>query len=250
MPIIRLHNPRRRKQRTARRRSSKRRNRNSLGEGVLTFMANPKRKRSSRRRTRKSYRRSNRNTVALTANPRRKRRRGSHRRRRNPVLNARRRRHAYRSNPVFPDVQALSMDALYMVGGGIVTRSLPQLVIPSYNVGWMGYLANLATTGITAAIIGRWRGAAASAPWLLGGVAFTLARVIDDYAGVKILSFAQYTPPFTLTGDASYGMRGIYGNYNFPLPSNSLGPRALPAPMVAENGVQSMAGANWGGSFN
>lgn len=148
------------------------------------------------------------------------------------------------------------MDAMYLAGGGITARSLPQLVIPQYNTGWLGYGLNLLTTGLSAALIGKWRGAAASRPWLLGGFAFTLSRIIDDFAGLKILSFAQYTPPFELAGDATYGMRGVYAGLNFPLPSNSLPPGSMaalpPGAVVAANGngVAANAGVGWDSSFN
>jgi hypothetical protein len=105
-------------------------------------------------------------------------------------------------------------------------------------------------------LIGKWRGAAASKPWLLGGVAFTLSRIIEDYAGLKILSFAQYSPPFQLAGDATYGMAGVYAGLNFPLPSNSLPPGAMaalppgPAAVANGNGVAASAGVGWDGSFN
>jgi hypothetical protein len=166
-----------------------------------------------------------------------------------------RRHHRRRRNPGFaglPDLKGLAMDTLYLAGGGITARSLPQLLVAQYNTGWMGYGMNLLTTAVTAFLVGKWQGQAASRPWLLGGFAFTLSRIIDDYAGLKILSFAQYTPPFQLAGDATYGMRGVYASLSFPLPSNSLA--ALPAPAVAvpvnNNGAPVQAGMGWDNSFN
>lgn len=178
-------------------------------------------------------------------------------RRRNPILNPRRH-HRRRRNPGFaglPDLKNLAVKTAYLAGGGITARSVPQLIVPQYNTGWLGYGMNLLTSAVTAALIGRWRGAAASEPWLLGGFAFTLSRMVDDYAGLKILSFAQYTPPFQLSGDATYGMAGVYAGLNFPLPSNSLppgpGPAALPPAVAASNGNEgARAGVGWDGSFN
>jgi hypothetical protein len=140
------------------------------------------------------------------------------------------------------------MDTVYLAGGGVSARSLPQLVVPQYNTGWLGYGMNLLTAAATAMLVGKWK-PLASRPWLLGGVAFTLSRMIEDYAGLKILQFAQYTPPFQLAGDPVYGMRGVYAAVNYPLPSDSL--RALPpgsAAMAVE--APSRAGVGWDSSFN
>ena len=150
------------------------------------------------------------------------------------------------------------MKTLSLAGGGIVSRSLPQLLVPQYNTGWLGYGMNLLTAAISAGLVAKikWFGPAASKPWLLGGFAFTLSRIIDDYAGLKILSFAQYTPPFQLAGDATYGMSGVYASLNYPLPSNSLPPGAMAAlqagPAVAANGngAPARAGVGWDSSFN
>ena len=184
-------------------------------------------------------------------------RRGS-RRRGTRVLNPRRhhRRHRNPAGLGFPDLKGLAMDTAYLAGGGITARSLPQLIVPQYNTGWLGYGMNLLVTGLTAALIGKWKGPSASKPWLLGGFAFTLSRIIDDYAGLKILSFAQYTPPFQLAGDAVYGMAGVYASLNYPLPSNSLPPGAMaaltagPAEAANGNGAPAKAGVGWDSSFN
>ena len=136
----------------------------------------------------------------------------------------------------------------------MTTRTLPQLIVPQYNVGWMGYLMNLATAGITAGLIGKWRGPAAGRSWLLGGFAFSLSRIIDEFAGLKILQFAQFAPGsgFQLAGDATYGMRGVYAGLSFPLPSNSLAmlPAAVAAPVASANGETANAGMGWDRSFN
>lgn len=257
MPIIRLHNPRRRHtKRAARRRSSNKRRRNSLGEGVLTFMANPKRKKrssSGRHHRRRVVRHRASNPVAHHRRRRRHNEPGRHRRRHNPMMRHHRRRH---HNPaIFGDVKSLVWDAGYLAAGGITTRSLPQLVVPNYNSSWLGYGLNLLTAGLTSALISRWRGAAAGRTWLLGGFAFTIARVIEDYSGKQILSFAQYTPPAQLSGDATYGMAGVYAGLNFPLPSNSLPPSVMaalpPGPAAAVPVAESAkAGMGWDGSFN
>ena len=155
--------------------------------------------------------------------------------------------------PAFGDLKGLAMKAVYLTGGGITARSVPQLFVPQYNTGFLGYGLNLLTTALSSAVVGKLRGPAASEPWLLGGFAFTVARIIEDYAGLQILRFAQYTPPFQLAGDASYGMAGIYATVSYPLPSDSLRalpPAALPA-AVAPNGLNAHAGMGFGdGSFN
>ena len=146
------------------------------------------------------------------------------------------------------------MDTAYLAGGGVTSRSLPQLLAPQYNTGNLGYGMNLLTAAASAALIGKWRGPGAGRVWLLGGFAFTLSRIVDDYAGLNILSFAQYSPPasLSLSGDVNYGMAGVYKELAYPLPSQSLLPAGLPAAPVAvpANGDTAKAGMGWDASFN
>ena len=254
MPRIRLHNPKGRStKRTAPRRHAARR-KNSLGEGVLSFMANPKhkRKRSTNRKRKSSahrtvhHRSRSSNPKHATRKPRR------HRSQRNPMLKARR--HHRRSNPAFADIKGLAIDTAYLAGGGITARSVPQLLVPQYNTGILGYGLNLLTGAITSALVGKWRGPAAARPWLLGSFAFTLARIVDDYAGLKILTFAQVNPGGTplLAGDASYGLAGVYASMDFPLPSNSITalPPGVASSIPAAVPVSEKAGMGWDSSFN
>ena len=172
------------------------------------------------------------------------------RRRRNPVLTMRHHRRR-RSNPEFlSNLKGMTIRVAYLAGGGIMARSLPQLLVPQYNTGFMGYGMNLLTTAVSAALVGRWKGAPASQDWMLGGFAFTLSRIIDDYAGFKLLTFAQYSPSFQLSGDPHYGMAGVYASASFPLPSSTR--MALPpaAPPATEGSVRAMAVADWSGSYN
>ena len=264
MPVIRLHNPRGRfTKRTVRRARSKNRTRrkNSLGEGVLTFMANPKRKHrsSGKHRRRTSNRRTARTRARASNAPRRHRRRsanparrlGGGRRRRNALVSVHNR-HRRRRNPAFSDVKGLALDAAYLAGGGVTSRSIPQLVAAQYNTGVLGYGLNLLTAAVSSALIGKWRGPAAARTWLLGGFAFTLSRIIDDYAGLNILQFAQYNPPasFQLAGDANYGMAGMYKTLEFQLPSQSLLPAGVPPAAVLVNGDTAKAGMGWDSSYN
>ena len=263
MPIVRLHNPSgRNTKRTVRRTRPKHRARrkNSLGEGVLTFMANPKHKRKSGgpHRRRSSNRKIVRYKARASNAPKRHRRRSSNparrvggRRRKNALVSVHNR-HRRRHNPAFSDVKGLALDVAYLAGGGVATRSLPQLVAAQYNTGLLGYGLNILTAVATSELIGRWK-PAAKRPWLLGGVAFTLSRIIDDYAGLNILQFAQYNPPasFQLAGDAGYGMAGVYKTLDVALPSNSLLPAGLPAASaVPANGETAKAGMGWDASFN
>ena len=259
MPTIRLHNPHRRSTKRAARRSRPKvraRRKNSLGEGVLTFMANPKRKRHSRAKRRTVRHRARSHSAPLTHRRRRSIPARKHSRRRNPRVVIHNRHHR-RRNPAgsfLPDFKGLAIATAYLAGGGVTARSLPQLLVPQYNTGFVGYGMNFLTTFITAGLIGKWRGSAAQMNWMLGGFAFTLSRIIDDYAGLNILQFAQFNPSGTalLSGDGSYGMAGIYADMAFPLPSNSL--RALP-PGASPTGPASVpvpekAGMGWDGSFN
>lgn len=228
MPLIRLHNPRKGRvtRRVAHRPGAPRRKRNLLwGKEGLTLMANPKRRHRRNRSKKGSVRhRARRSNPMYRARPRVRRR--AHR------LNPHRRHFRHRRNPaMLGDLKSLALDFAYLAGGGITTRSVPQLLIPTYNTGFVGYGLNLLVAAVTSAMIGKWRGPSAGRAWLLGGVAFTLSRAIDDYTGAQLVSFAQFTPgghPM-LSGDAGYGvgMSGLYKTASFVLPTDSL--PALPS---------------------
>lgn len=253
MAIIRLHNPRkaarRSARRTARRAAPKRRRKNLAGiGGVLTYMANPRRrKRSSNKARRRVVRHRAR---SRTAPMRRRSRRSNPRRRRNATIVMRNRHHRRRRNPgfgggLFGNLGGLAIDSAFAIGGGVTTRTLPQLVLPNQNSGVMGYGLNiLAAVGGSAAITKFTKNARYGGMFLLGGIVMTFGRVVDDIFGTQLVSFAAINPGSSpvLSGDSTYDMRvyrrlsGSYQPSNFPLPTNPL-LTAGPAPAAASAGM-------------
>jgi hypothetical protein len=135
---------------------------------------------------------------ALTANPAKGRKRSMaktkkrkssnphHKRagsaKRNP---GRRPSHRRRSNPgMFGGPSDWLFGGVGVLAGVVGTRALPQLVLGSSNTGFMGYLANAASTALltVAAHFAAPRNRVLSASVLAGGVASIISRVIQDYS--------------------------------------------------------------------
>ncbi len=133
---------------------------------------------------------------------------GSHRRRRNRTVRHYRR----RSNPgIGPLKDWLSLGGGAVIGGVGATQ-LPQMVMSSSNTGAVGYLANLAATGILAAAAHMLMkgNKALVAGVIAGGVGATIRRVIGDYS---------------LLGSygTSLGMGDYISNWNFATPQYAAG---------------------------
>lgn len=93
---------------------------------------------------------------------------------------------------------------LGILGGVVVTRSLPQLVLGSNNTGPMGYAANAATAvlgGFLLNSIGAGRKFAV--PFVGGGFAALIARIISDYT--------PYGKALALSGWGDYQFSNIVG---------------------------------------
>src|SRR5579885_1231317 len=203
MAMIRLHNPHRAFRKSARRgpragskaeRPKFRRSKNFAGEGVLTYMANPKRKVF---RKKKAVRRIAR-TSARVNNPGFRKAR---KRRKNAVVVIRKvsrnRAHMHfrrkaRRNPEFlgGSFMGILTDFFALAGGGIGARSIPQILFTSLNTGFIGYGMNFATAFALSWLIGKKYPQKARMVFL-GGTAFTLSRIVDDYFGTQLIQFAQ-----------------------------------------------------------
>jgi hypothetical protein len=131
---------------------------------------------------------------------------GSHRRRRNRTV----RHHRRRSNPPFVK-DWLSLGAGAVVGGVGATQ-LPQMLMASSNTGAVGYLMNLAATGILAAAARMFMRSNQDLfkGIIAGGVGATIRRVIGDYS---------------LLGSygTSLGMGDYLSNWNFATPQYAAG---------------------------
>ena len=118
-------------------------------------------------------------TKRRSSNPKHRRRAGSAKR--NPGRRSSRR----RSNPgTFGGPSDWLFGGVGVLAGVVGTRALPQLVLGSSNTGFMGYLANAASTALltVAAHYAAPRNRVLSASVLAGGVASIISRVIQDYS--------------------------------------------------------------------
>lgn len=162
-------------------------------------------------------------------NPRRRRKfsvlaNSSHRRRRN-----RGRRHSNpfharhrRRNPSLPvPVRELLPISLFAIGGGVLTRAIPEKFAPNMNTGIKGYALN----AVTAAALGYGVGMisrVAGAGVLIGGVVMTGARIISDAMGQPIVTFADSLSASSgsLSGDPAFHL-GSYAPSYFAVPGQS-----------------------------
>lgn len=245
MPKIRLYNPFRKRSSNKRRvRRVKARRRKSNTGGTLTFMANPKKKhrvyRVKHRRPRRKH------------NPFARRARVHHHRPRRKSNPFRVRRFRRRSRNPFGGgaIGQTAIKALWAIGGGIITRSLPQTILGASNTGIMGYIANAATTAVASMAAAKFFGPAASEGIIIGGAVMTVGRIVEDYLGSTLVSFAQLNMPGSgqplLSSDRRYALAGDFQNFNFPVPYSSLGPASRPALCPAPAIAKGMAGV-WGG---
>lgn len=166
-------------------------------------MANKRRKRYHKKR-RHSNARSHRRSYAMHSNPRRRYRRH------NRAYN--RPRYQRRRNPGLGGIPNLAYDVAAAVGGGIVTRSLPQMILKEKNTGAFGYLANLGTALIGFATIKKFAPSRAYAFGLGAGAAIG-SRLVEDFLGKRLVEFAQLPGLLGAYGDSAYDLSGLSGEY-------------------------------------
>jgi hypothetical protein len=135
-----------------------------------------RRRRSSRHAKHSSRRRRRRSNFSLFASSRR-------RRRSNPTRYvARRRRRS--SNPTFGGMS--TTDLLWMGGAaladGVLCRAIPQMLAPTYNVGWTGYGLNALTGGLGAWLLGKFNRRAGQGAWI-GMIVAVGQRIISEQFG-------------------------------------------------------------------
>lgn len=254
MPKIRLYNPFRKRSSSSKKRRVRRvkaRRRKSNTGGTLTFMANPHRR---RRRHNASHSRRRRRSNPFRRPRVHKHHAGGRRRRRNPFMKVRRIRRRSRNPFGGGAVGQTAIKAAWAIGGGILARSLPQTILGASNTGFMGYAANAATTAVAAMAAGKFFGPSASEGVIIGGAVMTVGRIVEDFLGQNLVTFAQLNMPGSgqplLSSDRRYGMRGDFENFNFPVPYSSLGPASRPAICPPAASVPAMArgmAGVWGG---
>lgn len=126
--------------------------------------------------------------------------------------------------------------ALYAIGGGVVTRSVPQMLLKEKNEGPMGYAANAATALAVSWLAERFIGANAGKGALIGGAVALGGRLVEDFFGKKFVEFGQ----FGIGADPGYDL-GAIDSASFPLPAGGQ-VYALPAPAaVPGNGNSKFA---------
>lgn len=251
MPTVRLVNGRFQGRRKAPKTINMRKRRAS--NGGLTYVMN--KRRSNKRRS-------------MTAVPAR--------RHRNPTVVYRRRGNR-RRNP--GEVMGILEQGLTAAVGGVLTRSIPgMLMSDTTNTGAAGYAAN-AATGVALYMGGKALGSERTANMLaVGSVVMIVGRVISDYFGQNLISFGQVTLPggattstSSMSGDPAFTfgrrkrMSGAYAQpYNFTIPFNSAPtdpafayaglqpsmPMLPPAPMPAKAAAPKMGnGGIWDGPW-
>lgn len=114
--------------------------------------------------------------------------------RRNPFLKRSRKR-SFKRNPNFAGFSMSSASKIIAGGlaGGLAARALPSVILKDKNVGPVGILANLATTGILTFLASKWDGQVAAGV-LAGGGACTLQRVWDTYVSKVISDGTGHAP--------------------------------------------------------
>lgn len=189
--------------------------------------------------------------MAVATNKRRRRRSSTKRRRRNTAVASNRAvnrpRHRFhrrrRSNPRFLNViKDTVIGGAYAIGGGVVTRSLPQALMGEQNAGILGYLANIVTAVGGGSLVARFAGPQAGSMFTIGGSVMIVGRLFNDFLGRELVSFEQVTIPGVpqiLGSDKSFDFRrrGLRGQY--------LPPRRLSGEMMYPNRqLPAMAGEN------
>src|SRR5580692_1937221 len=169
MPKVRLVNPSRRRRRASNAKRRKRRMPAALRAYWAAKRAGSRPNAGGGHMARKSHRRRSRNRHSV----RRRRRVGvslapRRRHRSNPsryIMRRSRRRNAGLSFAGFR-----SGDLLWLGGGallnGIVTRALPQTLLPQYNVSWIGYGMNVIAGSAGAYLISKFNHRAGQGAWV------------------------------------------------------------------------------------
>jgi hypothetical protein len=151
-------------------------------------------------------------------------RRNGHKR--NPVLRRTNRRHR---NPELFGFDVMSVVKLSggAAVGAVFTRWLPEQIMAEANVGFPGYLANLATALGAGWAVGKFGNKEIGGGIVAGGVAATIIRAYDDMTG---------NSGNALAGLSDIGYSGNLGRFmpmNYPIPVDQGGPYLVqPVPQL------------------
>jgi hypothetical protein len=140
---------------------------------------------------------------------------------RNPFASRTSRRGRRRRNPLLsmPTGDLLKV-GLWAIGGGVVTRVVPQQFLGANNTGVMGYAANAATGVAASWLASKFAGDKAGQGVLIGSFVALGSRIVSDLFGPSSLLGGG------LNGDLAYDL-GFYINNSFPLPTSGSGPYLL-----------------------
>lgn len=183
-------------------------------------MAKPKRKRKGNRGMFGGKHRKHRKS-----NPHRKHHSFGHRsrRRRNPGL--------------MSATTSILKSGFYALIGLVVARQVPQWALGARNTGWLGYLANLGATIITAMIATKMFGSEVGKDVAIGGGIYTVNRILQDQLSPvgKVLS---------ISGLGDYNALGDIqpGYFPLPVPTDANGQPIIPAELRPAPAVVSTKG--------
>lgn len=152
------------------------------------------------------------------------------RRRRNPVVITKARHTRRRRNPSLVGRAGSTLKTgLVALGGLVITRQLPQLVMKEKNSGIIGYAANFVTMLMTAAAASKWLGKESGTAAGIGGSLYLANRIISE-------QFSPIPKALSLSGvgDAAAATPGQLGAIRpayFPMPVtyNPDGSPAIPS---------------------
>lgn len=132
----------------------------------------------------------------------------------------------HRRNPFGLDSSVVKT-AAWAVAGGVGTRSLPEMILPAQNTGFTGYALNVAAAVVLSMLGNRFIGGEAGKGILIGGIAGTGMRIVEEQFGRRLGEFSSIS---SLAGDPRYSFMGAYDAASFPLPWNGA---ALPPAAIA-----------------
>lgn len=141
-------------------------------------------------------------------------------------------RKAKRRNPgmmaAFGSPKELITSGVAGLASAVATRQIPQMILGAANTGWEGYLANLATAGVSAWLASSFAGPAAGKGALVGGLVIVLDRFLTD----QVSPLGPYLQ-LSGVGDATaYSKLGTIRNGYFTRPAiqNADGSMFIPDP--------------------
>jgi hypothetical protein len=127
--------------------------------------------------------------------------------------------HRRRRNPLALPAGDLFATSAWAVAGGVATRALPEIVMPTSNVGFMGYGLNAVVAVGGSMLLQKFASAKAATGWLVGGTVMLAGRLVSDFFGKTLVTFANPLSGLGY-GDPAFHL-GLYQPWSFPVPQQT-----------------------------